>query len=371
MRTMKKLLDRTPLWLLLLLLGSPLGLQAQIGVELIENGDFETFRQQGLYDKPIHWSINTTLSPEKSTEAHSGNYALRLYLNAGRSSVIYFKNTEQAPVAVQAGAKYELSYWYKGVVTKKNIIPEITWYKAGQIVRPESREEEKVTITDEWQQHKVTFVAPVADHCSIALTFEGDTEGGVKMLTIDDVSFKMTQSGGGAIPLAPPSGFQAVPQQREIALSWFPLGIEGVTYKIAMNGVPLITTEATAYIVTGLSLDTEYVFTIQSEKGSESSSLSPILKTRTHGLSVGETDEARIPYLYRIKDHGYTDRNLLLHWNDLADRNAKILYWIDGVSVSPSGDVLTFPKTGVQRLRVEIVEKGERRWNIEYRLHVK
>lgn len=354
------------------LLFSATGLRAQVGVELLENGDFEKFRLQGLYEKPVNWSINSTLSPEKSSEAHTGALALKLYLNPGLSSITYFKNTENASIEVEAGAEYELSYWYKGTGVKKNIIPEVTWYKDGVIVRPEKREEERVQISGVWQQHTVTFKAPIADHCGVALTFEGDSDGGtVKELIIDDVSFKMSKEAEHEIPLDPPSGFKGTGQQREIDLSWRPTGEAGVTYHLTMNGAALTTTAGLAYTVTGLTPDTPYQFAIRSEQGEKKSEFSPSVEIRTQGLNYRESDEDRIPYLYRLNDYGYTERTILLHWKELARPDAQIRYWIDGTPVTPSGDVLTFPKAGLQRLRIEIIETPERRWNIEYRLHVK
>ena len=361
--------------LLALLLFFPAGVRAQVGVELLENGSFEKFRLGGHIEKPLHWNTNITLSAEKSTDAHTGMYALKLYLNPGASSVTYFKGGESICIAVEAGAEYELAYWYKGTAKQRNIVPSITWYKNGEVVRPDKRESERVTITDTWQEHKVTFQAPTADLCSLQLIFDGEGEGGaVKNIWLDDVSFKMTKAPETLVPLDPPAGFKGRTQQREIDLSWHSVGQEGITYHIALNGTPLTTTTQTSYTVTALSPDTEYTFTIQSEEtaaGGRKSALSSPLRLKTQGLTLPENDAGRIPYLYRLKEYGECERTLLLHWMDLARTDAQIRYWVDGVPTTPTGDLLTFPKAGLRHLRVEIVETPERRWEITYRLQVK
>jgi putative chitinase len=344
-------------------------LRAQVGVELLENGGFG---QSGLYVKPQKWYVNTVLQQSKSSEPHSGSFALKLYMGASDAQItVYQWPTGKAIncIPVTPGAEYELTYWYKGMGSRKNIIPTVVWYKGDtKVGDDDKRYSEIVTLTNTWQEKKVKFVAPDADLCGVGFTFyekHGD------YVILDDVSFKMTDAGSGVVPLTPPSGIKYNAYQREIDLSWGSVGTEGVEYKVFMNDALLGTTQETSYTVTGLDLATNYKFKFQTVKGTKSSPLSEEKTIRTETLSRLENDESRIPYLYRMKDYGYIDRTLLLHWYDLAKKDANIKYWIDGKEVTPVDDKLTFPKAGVQRLRIEIVESPTQRWNIEYNLHVK
>jgi len=61
---------------------------------------------------------------------------------------------------------------------------------------------------------------------------------------------------------------------------------------------------------------------------------------------------------------------LPLYYHDLANPDAKMLYWIDGQPVTPISGAITFGSKGEHTLRIEIEETPTRKWEIEYKLNV-
>ena len=87
-------------------------------------------------------------------------------------------------------------------------------------------------------------------------------------------------------------------------------------------------------------------------------------------MSRGIDEEGRIPYLYTVREVGTGTRTLRLFYYDLANKDAQISYWVDGVAVTPADSSITFASKGEHLLRIEIAETPERKWDIEYKLIV-
>ena len=385
------------IYIALLLMFLPLAAKAQLGKELIPNGGFEEYAKTtppssedesdeedednkktmdfDPYQKPLYWYFNSTLAYSRVKDAHQGMFAVKVYPNGGS---FFSRDKDFNPYHIMAdpGGEYRLSYWYKGTAKKPNIVVTVDWYKGSKSIKKDTRaawNDKASNFSDTWQQKTLTFKAPAgADRAGVGLFFESDPEsantGGY--ILIDDVSFVQTKAVTPSAKLVPPSNIKAVPQQREIELSWNAVDEDGVSYQILQNEQVLATTKATSYIVEQLEPNTSYQFRIRTVKGPDASEPSAPVTRKTQQMSRGIDEEGRIPYLYTVREVGTCTRTLRLFYYDLANKDAQISYWVDGVAVTPADSSITFASKGEHLLRIEIAETPERKWDIEYKLIV-
>jgi len=153
-------------------------------------------------------------------------------------------------------------------------------------------------------------------------------------------------------------------------LSWNAIAEENVSYQIIMHGEKVATTEGTSYIVERLEPGKSYQFSVCSVKGSDISAPSAPLTQQTQRMNTGIDKEDRVPYLYTVREVGTCPRTLRLFYHDLADPDAKIIYRVDGMPVTPVNGSIIFTGKGQHILQIEITETPERKWDIEYKLNV-
>lgn len=329
----------------------------------------------GPYLKPQFWYINASLSPKRTKDAHSGEYAIRFYPNGGS---FYTRDAEFYPyhLRVKGGATYRLTYWYKGQKMKNNVVTTIDWFRGGTKLKKDERKgaaDLATNISETWQKKEIIFEAPrQADHAGVGFNLELDDEaqttGGY--IQMDDISLVMIAEPAEIIKLLPPTDLKAKAQQREILLSWSPVEQAKAQYEVRVNGEVKTTTSEHQYLLTHLLPNTNYVITIATRVGEELSEKTAQLAVKTQQLDRGVNDDTRIPQLYAIRENGTCPRRLPLYWRDLAENAAKITYEIDDQAVLPDGDILVFPSAGEHVLRIVVVESPEREWTLEYVLQV-
>ena len=313
---------------------------AQTHEELVIDGGFEVYvapqptnnndDEEGTspsfdpYLKPQYWYFNSSLSRERTKTAHSGKYSIRVYPNGG-SFIARDKDFNTHYIKVQPGAEYELSYWYQGTVTKPNILAYIDWHKGDKLVKKDERKAQKDLangFSATWKKKTLTFKAPAGvETASLGFYIQSvyeDAEAG-RYILIDDISLVKTKEG--IVPNKPEPGKR-------------------------------------------------YAFSVKTIKGSVASDASAPVSQTTLPLNFGIEEEDRIPYLYMVREQGTAPRTLPLYYHDLANPDAKILYWVDGQAVTPTSNTITFSSKGEHTLRIEIEETPTRKWEIEYKLNV-
>jgi len=364
---------------------------AQTHEELVIDGGFEVYvtpqptnnndDEEGTspsfdpYLKPQYWYFNSSLSRERTKTAHSGKYSIRVYPNGG-SFIARDKDFNTHYIKVQPGAEYELSYWYQGTVTKPNILAYIDWHKGDKLVKKDERKAQKDLangFSATWKKKTLTFKAPAGvETASLGFYIQSvyeDAEAG-RYILIDDISLVKTKEGIVPNKPEPPANLHATPQQREVVLSWNAVAETDVAYEITIDGKTVATTQATKYVVTRLEPGKRYAFSVKTIKGSVASDASAPVSQTTLPLNFGIEEEDRIPYLYMVREQGTAPRTLPLYYHDLANPDAKILYWVDGQAVTPTSNTITFSSKGEHTLRIEIEETPTRKWEIEYKLNV-
>ena len=361
------------IYFILLLLSLSFTAKAQLGKELILNGGFEEYAKVTPPPSGEDDEEDEEEEPPGYFDAHSGVFAVKVYPNGG-SFFSRDENFNPYHIAIEAGGEYRLTYWYKGNVKNPNITVTVDWYKGTTSIKKETRDKEKATdFSDQWQQKTFTFKAPAGvDKAGVGLYIENDyksAESGGCIL-IDDISFVQTKEGKPSAALEAPSNVVARPQQREMELSWNAIAEENVSYQIIMNGEKVATTEGTSYIVERLEPGKSYQFSVCSVKGSDISAPSAPLTQQTQRMNMGIDEEDRVPYLYTVREVGTCPRTLRLFYHDLADPDAKIIYRVDGMPVTPVNGSIIFTGKGQHILQIEITETPERKWDIEYKLYV-
>jgi len=168
-------------YFIIALLLLPLIGRAQLNKELLRNGGFEEYAQPvappvnndddegdeeeeeeeeaeafNPYQKPLFWYISDQLGYSRVKDAHSGEFAIKVYPN-GHSFYSRDKDFNINCINSKAGGEYKLSYWYKGKAKNPNIVAIVDWYKGNKIVRKDRLSSEKVArFTSEWQQKTIT-----------------------------------------------------------------------------------------------------------------------------------------------------------------------------------------------------------------------
>ncbi len=185
---------------------------------------------------------------------------------------------------------------------------------------------------------------------------------------------EMTANAQTTLPV--PENSRAEAYQREIVLKWKSSPIEGIQWEVVVDDQTPLVAKQNKYIVTGLTPDTEYVIKVRAVKGGEYSDFVTVNETKTKPLSRGVEDVRRIPYLWTLATRSNRwgtiskSENIGLFYNDLAVKDAKITYKIDGESVVPQGNYLIMEKAGKQQLTITIEETKDRVWTLMYNLKV-
>lgn len=377
---------------------------AQVGRNVLPNGGFEAFGatpstapaelfEQGADEtaaspqpgddsadenptaKPQFWYVNATLNATRTTDAHSGRYALKVYPNGAS---LFSRDSEFYPehLHVKGGATYTLSYWYKGENAKPNVEATLTWMKGAQRISQDVRNTAKdlaSNISATWQKKTITFVAPpqaTRAGLSLFVRYDNDAQAVRGHILIDDVRLVMIADAPSDNALQPPTQLRAQSQQREVHLSWWPVQQADARYEVRVNGEVKATVHVPNYVVEDLMPDTRYNISVTTLLGDERSVESAQVSATTQRLERAIDDENRIPQLYTLRDDGTCPRVLRLYWRDLADPNAAITYEIDGEVAQPDGKFLIFPTKGEHTLRIRVEESGERLWTLEYFLVV-
>ena len=257
-------------YFMIALLLLPLMGKAQLNKELLLNGGFEEYAQpptppadddedegdeeeeedKGSFDpyqKPLFWYISDQLGYSRVKDAHSGQFAIKVYPN-GHSFYSRDKDFNINCINIKAEGEYKLSYWYKGKAKKPNIIAIVDWYKGNRIVRKDRLSAERVTrFTDDWQQKTIMLTAPAGvEKAGIGFEIEYDAsanDGGY--ILFDDISFMQTKEAQKEPTLTAPTAVKAKVQQREIELSWDAVSEEGISYQIRCNEQVIAKTAAT------------------------------------------------------------------------------------------------------------------------------
>ncbi|MDO4880866.1 MAG: carbohydrate binding domain-containing protein [Capnocytophaga sp.] len=343
--------------ILFLIFFYPFLLKAQ--TNLIENGDFEKYQNRRF----TNWYFDGTLSLDKSSDAHQGNNAAQIYANGGSFRIT--KNAEYNVIDVEEGAEYTFSYWVKAGNSSANVQPIFTWYKGNSRIRDERLN--TINSTLQWREHTQSITIP-ADADKVGIAFYIPSQSG-QIVLFDDISFVFKR--GATTELAPPTGITYKNYQREIELSWNKSIQKGIQWEIVVNNQNPIKTSENSYILENLEPNTNYSIKIRATKGGNYSDYSSVIRLNTQRLSTNVEDENRIPYLRTLNSEAEADSTILLYYNDLAEKNAEITYFIDNVKTLPVGNTLTFPKKGNQILKIIIKETDDREWELEYKMTIK
>lgn len=344
--------------LLLLLLG--VAIPTTMAQNLITNGGFETYNSRT--NRFEGWNISSEYAFAKSSDAHSGSNALLIYPQGVFVRTLCSGNFHCTPV--DGGSKYTFSFWHKGSSGSERFTAIISWHDStGNRIRNENIPLQ--TASTSWQEFTQEVTAPsTATFVALGVNIRSNGDA----LLLDDISFIFKSAG--ANTLQPPQGIRTTIFQREIALQWDAENDPQIQWDIIVNnGTPIRVTK-NSHTLTKLSPNTNYRIKLRSVKGSQSSSYSNEISVTTASMSLPLTSSGRIPHLRTIQPYGRCPRTIDLYYNDLAETNAEITYWIDGVQTSPNGDKLSFPKVGNQKLKIRIKEASDRIWTLQYQLNV-
>lgn len=337
---------------------------------IIPNGGFETYRG-GRF---TGWLLADSFYFERSTDAHSGRYSLKVWAN-GTSFTAVKANTNQPNVAeVEAGAEYDFSYWYKGDTQNsstgnrdKNVVVNIFWYKDDERVKTESFTNDMVEPSPTiWQEKKLKLNAPLGVN-RVGVSFR--IQRGAGYILIDDISMVFKKSGS-VDTLPTPTKFVQTAYQREIELAWDKEADPEIQWEVVLNDNAPIKVATNSYIIEGLEPNSSHRIKIRAVKGNLTSEYTQELRTNTQRLGYNKEDLNRVPYLRTINNDMRCPQILHLYYTDLADKNAKIRYFIDGTETALINGKLHFPKKGKQKLKVIIEESETLQWETDYEVDV-
>lgn len=351
------------LWLFLCL-GTPLMIKAQLcDNNIIPNGGFEEFTTMG---RPVGWYIPTVLFSEKVEDVcpgSTGQYALKVYANGGSMSLI--KNGQGNVLEVQQGKSYILSFWHKGSNAGDKIQVSFSWYQ--DLTRKGKKSYDEVATVTDWKREEIVVEVPGGGINKAGLGFriyrgQGD-------IIFDDVCMVEAENQGGSLPI--PKSFEGKAYQREIELTWDKAADPDVEWEVFVDAECVAKVNTNFYTLENLELGNDYKVKIRSVKDREYSDYTEEINFKTRSLEKAVDSDERIPYLRTIGNNGVCTKEIKLYYLDLAEKEAKISYKIDGVPVFPENGMLKFPKEGRSVLEIKIEETPERIWNITYRLAVR
>lgn len=347
--------------ILVLVILFPLVLLAQENV--IPNGDFEKYNNE----RPQGWIFSRFLYYEKSYDSHNGTYSAKVYANGGAVTLASSDYQNYNIVDVISNSKYDFSYWYKGQGTRNNITPVISWYRDNKLIKKEYFDKEEVELSSRWKQKNIQITVPVGvNKAGVSFLIKEDNGAYVY---IDDISMIFKEKLVDDVPV--PSGVHAVPFQREIELSWSKEADPSIQWEVVVDdGTPLLAT-SNKFTIENLELNHSYKIKVRAKSGNTYSDYADEINIKTKGLEYAIDSFDRIPRLRTLGIDADIPKSIKLYYIDLANKNAKITYYIDDKKVTPNGDTLTFDKTGRQKLKIEIEESADLQWEIEYNVNVK
>lgn len=334
-----------------------------------------------------HWSTPQRIDPSLSANGRTGK-ALQIIPNRITAEVRAIKTTvvsgelvtDANYIPITPGSGYTLTFWYKvdQAATKyASLGLRFTWAKA---------DNEEINIpgqngamlstrrleSKEWKQETFTFTAPSnADIRKLGLMLRLTNTDGDPIL-FDDISLIETSPAAPPAPPAPavPTELKATNKfQRELELSWA-AGTAGTTWELQVGNAEPITLSKNSHTLEDLEPNTSYAIKVRAKANNVASEWTSVLNVQTADYTERPESAARVPHLRTISEEGTCQQNLLLYYNDLAEKAATISYKVDGISITPQGKTLTFPKTGKQVLSIEIAESSEKVWTLEYNVNV-
>ena len=336
-----------------------IGVVAQAQENLIPNGGFE----EGTSSKPDHWYFRFEFAYERSSDAYKGNYAAKFYANPG--SFYLNKNGETNVIDVNEKEEYILSYWYKGDVIENNLEPFIFNYTDDKIQKREGKE--KSSISKQWQKREITFTIPSGIN-KLGIYFQ--VTSGRGYIYLDDVSLVRKNNGSGEV-IAPPTNISATLFQREIALKWDKEADANLKWEVFVNDKSVDNTSINHFMITQLEPATTYKVKVRSLKNGKASEFSKEENYRTNVFTRSVDDVSRIPHLRTLDLDGDCPQIIDLYYNDLANKDAKIQYFVNEKQITPNGNQLTFPQKGKQKLKIIIEEAPNQVWEMEYHLNIR
>lgn len=325
---------------------------------LIQNSGFEMYSNTNF---PF-WNISSG-NFEVSTQAHSGNRSLRLYANG--DFVRTFQNGNFNIISVEGRKKYIISGWLKGETASEKTEITILWYDA-QNSRISSKTQ-AFSLTNQWKEFSFeTDAPPLAQTASLSVRV---LRGAGNSVYLDDFSM-IEKENENSEELPEPSGVKAFAFQREIELSWDKERDTSIRWEVIVDENSPKTITETSFIAENLEPNTAHTLKIRAVKGNRFSSYKTLLVTTKHISKLVQSFE-RIPHLRTLGENGEASQNLKLYYNDLANKNVEILYWIDNVKVTPVNNTLIFPRKGKQKLKININEGGNFQWKLKYDVTIK
>ncbi|MDO5104717.1 fibronectin type III domain-containing protein [Capnocytophaga sp.] len=328
---------------------------------LVENGDFEQVESNRF----TAWNFDRFLNVEIATDdVKSGRYAAKVY--ATGASFRTSKAGDFATIQVQEGARYTFSYWSKSEGRNNSCDAFITWYDQNNRLLSVRTNLERSEKNNTWQPATYEITAPTgAFKASIGFFIPVASSGA---LLFDDISFVLKDLGD-AGNLTPPYDIQSDAFQREIELSWGK-SANATAWDIVINDKDPIRTEKNSLVIENLQPQTAYEVKVRAVKGNLTSQYSPAKRITTTSMAYQTEDIERIPHLRTINRNGNCPQTISLYYNDLIPENTQIVYFIDGKTVNPDKNTLTFPKKGKQTLKIYIKETESREWELQYKLNI-
>lgn len=336
-----------------------LAMVAQAQNNLVPNGSFE----EGTSSKPDYWYFPNGFAYQRSTDAHSGNYAAKIYANTG---IFYLnKNGDSNVIEVQENAQYVFSYWYKGDIVGENMELFISWFTDDSRIKRESLG--KVSFSNQWKKQELTLTIPVGIN-KMGIAFYVSQGNG--FMSIDDISLVYKNQGQGG-NVAAPTGLAVKEYQREIEVKWDKEADSNLRWEVFVNNQQVGEAQTNRYIVTGLDPAMSYKIKVRAKKLVQVSEFSNEINARTNYMRRPQNDMERVPHLRTLGIDGDCEQTIDLYYNDLANKNANITYFINKNQVFPVNNKLTFPKKGKQTLKIIIEEAPDAKWELDYYLNVK
>lgn len=335
------------------------GLVAQAQSNLVPNGGFE----RGSSSKPDNWYFPNGFAYQRSSDAHSGSYAAKIYANSG--TFYLHQEGEINAIDVEANAQYVLSYWYKGDVSDRNMELYVSWYDGDSRIKREALG--KVSFTSQWQKREVTLTVPTGIN-KMGIAFYVSQSNG--FISIDDISLVYQGNGGGG-NVSVPTGVSTREYQREIEVRWDKEADRQLQWEVFVNDQSVGKTQTNRFLVTDLEPQKSYRIKVRALRGSDVSDFSKEINAITNDMRRSQNDMERVPHLRTLNIDGEVSQTIDLYYNDLANKNAKIQYFINSKQVFPANNQLTFPKKGKQTLKIIIEEAPNMKWELDYYLDVK
>lgn len=378
----------------MLLLGAS-GLKAQDN--LLLNPSFEevhVWSNGGSYYAANHWSTPQDVGGPTLVDNGRTGKALRVNPYRGTRAISAIKTTvagtgddrrlvsEPNYISVTPGSEYKFSYWYKiapGATKTPQLGIRFTWAKADGTTTINIPGQNgfalgnKSITSTEWKEESFTFTVPSSNAELAKLGFRIEIRNGDgDYIYFDDLSLVETRPAAPPTPPAPavPTELKATNKfQRELELSWA-AGTAGTTWELQVGDASPIEVNKNSHVLEDLEPNTPYAIKLRAKANNVASEWSQVLNVQTADYTERPESAARVPHLRTISEEGTCQQNLLLYYNDLAEKAATISYKVDGISITPQGKTLSFPKTGKQVLSIEIVESADKSWTLEYNVNV-